>query len=154
MWRSCLFVCPSVFAHDLSPNILSDFHENRLRNSHALFKVVNKHIILIFMCRDWIVSSWVHRISMWCLLGITSLVKSGSVKRAFYLGDLMKFWPYILHFTKGVWWNFGRIFYILLRGFDEILAVYSTFYLGDLMKFWPYILHFTKGVWWNFGRIF
>jgi len=77
---------PSVFARDLSANILSNFHENLLRNVHTLLKVVNKCITSISMCCDWIGYSWAHRISMWCLLGNTILVKSGSVKRAFYLG--------------------------------------------------------------------
>jgi hypothetical protein len=44
--------------------------------------------------------SWAHRISMWCILEITSVVKSGSVKSALYLDGLMKFWAYILHFTS------------------------------------------------------
>jgi hypothetical protein len=92
-YTEVMSVRPFVFALDLSATTLSDFHENRFRKIHALLKGVNKCLMAIRY-------SWAHRISMWCLLGITSVVKSGSVKPALYLGRLMKFWPYILHFTS------------------------------------------------------
>ena len=43
---------PSVFARDLSANILSDFHENWLLNIHPLLNGVNKCVMVISTCRD------------------------------------------------------------------------------------------------------
>ena len=117
MWRSGLSVHLFVFARDLSTTILSDFHENRLGNIHRLLKCVNKYLMVISICRDWIGYSWAGTKDFY----VMPFRNYESGEKRFSETSIL---------LRGGWWNFGSIFYILLRGVDEILAVYSTFYLG------------------------